>query len=61
MCLRVLVWPVIIVCYGITKCTREITRGNVMCRYLMANDLIDDQINTLYNNCLFSVVAIINV
>ena len=36
------VLPVFIVCYGIAKCIREITRGSVMCRYLMTNDLIYD-------------------
>ena len=42
----------IYLCYGIAKCIREITSGSVMCRYLMANDLICDQINTLYNNTI---------
>ena len=46
----VLVLPnVFIVSYGIAKCIREITRGSVMCRYLMTNELIYDQMNTLYN------------
>ena len=31
------------------SCIREITRGSVMCRYLTANDLIYDRMNTLYN------------
>ena len=31
---------VFIVSYGIAKCIREITRGNVICRYLMTNELI---------------------
>ena len=31
------------VCYGIAKCIREITRGSVMCGYLMTNDLIYDR------------------
>ena len=44
--------PVFVVCYRIAKCIREITSGSVMCRYLMANDLICDQINTLYNNTI---------
>ena len=35
--------------FGIAKCIREITRGSVMCHYLTANDLIYDQMNTLYN------------
>ena len=26
-------------------------RGSVTCCYLMANDLINDRMNTLYNNC----------
>ena len=38
MCLRALVLPVFI-----TKCIREITRGSVMCCYLIANDLIYDR------------------
>ena len=49
MCLQALVLLVFIVCYGIAKYIREKTRGSVMCRYLMANDLIYDRINTLYN------------
>ena len=37
----VLVLPnVFIVSYRITKCIREITKGNVMCRYLMTIELI---------------------
>ena len=42
MYLQVLVLPVFIVCYGIAKYTREITRGRNMCRYLMTNDLVYD-------------------
>ena len=39
----VLVLPnVFIVSYGIAKCIREITRGSVMCHYLMINELILD-------------------
>ena len=34
---------VFIASYGIAKCVREITRGSVMCRYLMTNDLIYDR------------------
>ena len=34
---------VTIECYGIEKCIREITRESVICRYLMTNDLIYDQ------------------
>ena len=49
MCLWVLVLPVFIVCYRSAKCIREIRRGSVMCRYLTANDLIYDRMNTLYN------------
>ena len=30
---------------GIAKCVKEITRGNVMCRYLTTNELICDQMN----------------
>ena len=37
----VLVLPdVFIVSYGIAKYIREITRGSVMCHYLMYNELI---------------------
>ena len=32
----------LIVSYGIAKPIREITRGSVMCHYLMTNDLIYD-------------------
>ena len=39
----------LIVCYGIAKCIREITRGGVMCRYLMTTELIYYRMNTLYN------------
>ena len=53
MCLQVSVLRVFIVCYGIAKCIREITRGSVMCRYLTANDLIYDRMNTLYNISVF--------
>ena len=35
--------------------TREITRGSVMCHYLMTNELICDQINTWYNR-VYSMV-----
>ena len=49
MCWPVVVLPVFIVHYGIAKCKIEITKGSVMCRYLMANDLIYDRMNTLYN------------
>ena len=39
----VLVLPnVFFVSYRIAKCIREIIRGSVMCRYLMANELILD-------------------
>ena len=31
---------VFIVSYGIAKCIREITKGTVMCSYLMTNELI---------------------
>ena len=37
---------VFIASYGIAKCVREITRGSVMCRYLMTNELIWDQMNS---------------
>ena len=37
MCLRVLVLLVFIVCYGIAKSIREITRGSIMCHYLTTN------------------------
>ena len=46
--------PVFIVSYGIAKCIREITRGSVMCCYLMTNDLIYDRMNTLYNTIIAS-------
>ena len=37
----VLVLPIVfIVSYGFAKCIREITRGSVMCNYLMTNELI---------------------
>ena len=50
----VLVLPnVFIAAYGIAKCIREIIRGSVMCRYLMTNELILDQMNTLYNTPLY--------
>ena len=42
--------PVFSVSYGIAKCKREITRGSVMCHYLMTNKLIYDTMNTLYNS-----------
>ena len=46
----VLVLPnVFIVSYGIANCIREKMRGSVMCRYLTTNELILDQMNTLYN------------
>ena len=34
--------------YRIAKCIRELTRGSIMCSYLMANDLIYDEMNTQY-------------
>ena len=43
MCFLALVLPVSIVCYGIAKCIREITRGSKKCGYLMTNDLVYDQ------------------
>ena len=55
MCLLVLVLPVFIVCYRIAKCIREITRGSVMCRYLMAKDLIYDRMNT-FNNIRINIL-----
>ena len=46
----ILVLPnVFFVSYGIVKCIREITRGSVMCHELTTNELIYDQVNTLYN------------
>ena len=38
----------IIVCYGIAKCIKEITKGSVMCHYITANYLIYDRMNSLY-------------
>ena len=38
-----------IVSYGIAICIREITRGSVLYHYLMTNELVYDQMNTLYN------------
>ena len=52
MCLRVLVLPVFIVCYGIAKCVKEIIRGSVMCHYLMANDLGKKSWETLTQSLL---------
>ena len=49
MYLRVLMFLVFIVSYRIAKCIRKITRGSVMGHYLMTNELIYDQMNTLYN------------
>ena len=40
MCFQVLVLPVFIVCYRIAKCTREITRGSVMCCYFILKNAI---------------------
>ena len=46
-------FPVFIACYRIAKCIIEITRGSVMRRYLKANDLIFDRMNTLYNGSYY--------
>ena len=53
------VLPVFIVCYGIAKCIREITRVSVMCLYLTVNDLIYDQVNTLYNNFAIQIPNVV--
>ena len=55
MNLRVLVLPVFIVCYGIAKCIREITR-EVLCRYLMTNEYNQDRMKCLYNTSISSQV-----
>ena len=39
----------IIVSYRIAKSNKRNNNGSVMCRYLMAIDLIYDRMNTLYN------------
>ena len=41
-----LLTDVFIASYRIAKWVREITRGSVMCRYLMTNELIWDQMNS---------------